>query len=159
MRLRLSVTAMTLALAAGVMAAEAAPRTIARGAHSEVKKAERVAAKTQEEWVALWKRHAGTLPQAAEVPKVDWSKEMVLAVFLGERSTGGYAVQIRGAKEQDGKLTAEVEYLSPKPDGFVTQAFTSPFHIVAVGKSALPVAWKVAEPAGGAGFKPRLKGE
>lgn len=149
----LGAVAMTLTLAAGVLAADAAPRTIARGAHSEVRKADRAAAKTQEEWVALWKRHAGTLPQAAEVPKVDWSKEMVLAVFMGERSTGGYSVQIRGAKEQDGKLTAEVEYVSPKPGGFVTQAFTSPFHIAAVAKSALPVTWKVAVPAGGLKIK------
>jgi hypothetical protein len=149
---------LTLLLAAGVLAAEAAPRTIARGAHSEIRKTERATARTQAEWAALWKRHAGTLPQAAEVPKVDWSKEMVLAVFMGERSTGGYFVQIRGAREQAGKLAAEVEYGMPKPGGFVTEAFTAPFHIVAVSKSALPVTWKVVEPKA-APLQLRPKGE
>jgi hypothetical protein len=139
---------LSVLLAGGVLAAGSPPRTIARGAHSQVQKTERAVARTQDEWAALWKRHAGVSPQAAEVPKVDWSKETVLAVFMGERSTGGYAVQIVGARELEGKLVAEVEYVLPKPGGFVTQAFTSPFHIAAVGKSALPVAWKQVEPKG-----------
>lgn len=144
MRVHFGVAILSLALGVGAWAADEGVRSLARGSQSGVKKAERVAVKSQDEWTALWKRHAGEA-QTVEAPKVDWSKEMVLAAFLGTRNTGGYAIQITNAKEQDGKLVAQVEVKVPKPGGFVTQTITSPFHMVAVAKSALPVAWNVAE--------------
>lgn len=144
MRVQLGVAGLMLALALGVSAADDGVRTLARGSQSGIKKAERVTAQTQEEWTALWKRHAGEAA-AADAPKVDWSKEMVLGAFLGSRTTGGYAVQIAGVKEQAGKLVVQVETRSPKPGGFVTQAITSPFHLAAVPKSSLPVTWSVNE--------------
>jgi len=144
MRSQFGVVALSVALAGGVIAADDAVRTLARGSQSGVKKPDRVVAKNQEEWTALWKRHLGEA-QTTEAPKVDWSKEMVLAAFMGTRNTGGYALQITGAKEQEGKLTVQVEAKVPKPGGFVTQSITSPFHMVAVPKSTLPVAWVVGE--------------
>src|SRR5438128_2485214 len=59
--------------------------------------------RTQAEWAALWKKlHATQIPPPA-APKVDFAKEMVLAVFMGERPTGGHAITIDrvelGAKE------------------------------------------------------------
>lgn len=145
MEFRLGVVGLSLglALAVGASAAEEGVRTLARGSQSGVKKAERTVVKTPEECSALWKRHAGEAV-TSEAPKVDWSKEMVLAAFLGTRNTGGYAVQITGAKEQEGKLVVQVTEKAPKPGGFVTQVITSPFHLVAVPKSNLPVTWNVS---------------
>jgi hypothetical protein len=143
MRVQIGIAGLVLALAVGASAAEVAIRTLARGSQSGVKKAERVVAKTPAEWATLWKRHAGEA-QAAEAPKVDWSKEMVLGAFLGTRNTGGYALQITGAKEEAGKLVVQVEAKTPKPGSFVTQTLTSPFHLVAVPKSSLPVIWSVS---------------
>jgi len=144
MRVQFGVAAACIVLTIGAFAAEEGLRNLARGSQSGVKKPERVTAKTQEEWAALWKRHAGEA-SSTEAPKVDWSKEMVLAAFMGTRNTGGYAIQITSAKEQDGKLVAQVEVKVPKPGGFVTQTITSPFHMVAVPKSTLPVTWTVSE--------------
>jgi hypothetical protein len=144
MRVHLGVVGLSVALAVAAFAAEEGPRTLARGSQSGVKKAERVVVKTQDEWTALWKRHAGEAP-AADAPKVDWSKEMVLGAFLGTRNTGGYALQITGAKEQDGKLVVQVEAKTPRPGGFVTQTITAPFHLVAVPRSSLPATWSLSE--------------
>jgi hypothetical protein len=144
MRIQIGITALSVALAVGAWAADDGMRSLARGSQSGVKKAERLMVKTQDEWAALWKRHAGEA-QAAEAPKVDWSKEMVLAAFMGTHNTGGYALQITSAREQDGKLVVQVEAKVPKPGGFVTQTITSPFHMVAVPKSTLPVTWTAGE--------------
>lgn len=146
MRERLGMLGMVLAatLAVGVRADEGL-RSLARGSQSGVKKADQVVVKSQAEWAALWKQHAGEA-RADELPKVDWSKEMVLGVFMGTRTTGGYAIQITGAREQAGKLVVQVEAKVPKPGGFVTQSITSPFHLVAVPKSSLAPTWSVGEP-------------
>jgi hypothetical protein len=76
-------------------------------------------------------------------PDVDFKKEMVLAVFMGERYTGGYAVEIKDAVEDKGKLVVTVVERSPGPADIVTQAITNPFHVAVVKRSTLPVQWKV----------------
>lgn len=140
--------ALTLAATAvtAVLAADTTLRPLATGQQSGVQKPERVVVRTQPEWEALWKRSAPSKAQAEAIPEVDWSKEMVLAAFLGSRSTGGYGVRILEAREVNGKLEVRVEERRPEPGGFVTQAFTAPFHMVAAPKSALPVAWKTVAP-------------
>ena len=45
-------------------------------------------ARTAAEFEALWKKHA----PGQTVPTVDFTKQMVLAVFLGTRPTGGFSV-------------------------------------------------------------------
>ncbi|MGV3723400.1 MAG: protease complex subunit PrcB family protein [Actinomycetota bacterium] len=146
MHARLFALALIATAATAVIAADTPLRTLAMGAQSGVQKPERVVVRTQPEWEALWKRSAPSKSQLVAAPKVDWSKEMVLAAFLGSRSTGGYGVRIVGAREVNGKLEVRVEERRPRPDGFVTQAFTAPFHIVAAPKSTLPVVWKTVAP-------------
>lgn len=148
MHARLFALALIATAATAVIAADTSLRTLAMGTQSGVQKPERAVVRTQPEWEALWKRSAPTKAQAEAIPKVDWSKEMVLAAYLGSRSTGGYSIRVVEARETNGKLEVRVEVRSPLPGGIVTQAFTAPFHIVAAPKSALPVAWKPVAPAG-----------
>ena len=49
-----------------------------------------VTVRTGAEWAVAWRAHAGDRP----APVVDFSKEMVVAVFLGTRRTSGYGVEI-----------------------------------------------------------------
>lgn len=50
-----------------------------------------VVARTPDEWKALWARHTGGTGEDA--PAVDFSRDMVVGVFLGQRPRAGYAVQ------------------------------------------------------------------
>ncbi|OLC55818.1 MAG: hypothetical protein AUH85_08235 [Chloroflexi bacterium 13_1_40CM_4_68_4] len=52
--------------------------------------------------------------------------DVLVAVFMGERSTGGYAVRVDGA------------FVGPPPGGIVTQVITTPFAIAAIDRAALP---------------------
>ena len=54
-------------------------------------------------------------------PEVDFKKEMVLAAFMGEQNTGGYAVEIKDAVEEKGKLLVTVLERSPGPDGIALE--------------------------------------
>lgn len=121
-------------------------RTLRRGANCLVKKPRRVAASDARGYQLLWTSTFGTAwngEPSMPPPKVDFQAEMVLGAFLGEQSTGGYAVEIQDAVEENGKLVVTVKEIAPGPDSFVTQAITTPFHVVAVKRSALPVQWKV----------------
>ncbi len=132
------VIAVTLALAmpaAGV--APVAFTTVHRGSDSQVEDAKNVTARTAAEWRALWKEHSFSLP----LPKVDFTKEMVVGVFLGMRPTGGHSVTITaielvsvvrsapGAVKHD-ELVVTYRVEAPAPNAMVTQALTSPVHLV-----------------------------
>jgi len=149
MRSWLLTGALTLGLALTAVAKPESVRTLRTGAHSGVQKPERVVIRTQVEFDSLWKRSQASKQTSEAAPKIDWSKELVLAVFLGSRNTGGYGVRIVDTREVDGKLEIKVEERRPIAGGVVSQGFTSPFHIAAVPASTLSVTWKIVSPATG----------
>ena len=110
-----------LALAAGP-----AVTTVARGSMSAITEPREVVVRSSAEWNALWKEHGSTQP----LPAVDFSKELVAAVFLGSRPTGGFSVEVVGARVEGDALVFEYVEQRPGRDSIVTQVLTSPFHIV-----------------------------
>lgn len=96
-------------------------------------KAERLLLRSQDELVQVWKADGGA---EADVPKVDWSKEMVLAAFMGARRTGGYEVKIERVVfgTEPGELYAIYKETVPGAGDATTQAITHPSHVVVVAK-------------------------
>ena len=118
------------------IAATAASRvtfqTLLKGYRSAVREPLQAAARNQADWKALWGKHVSTEPNAPALPAVDFSREIVVAVFLGEKPTGGHDIEITNVEQRDGNLTVSFIEKSPPPGGLVTQAFTQPFHMVRV---------------------------
>lgn len=113
-------------------------RTLAYGARSEISRSTNVVVRTQTEWNEFWRWHQGALfDPSAKIPTVDFEKEMVLAVTMGLRPTGGYAIKIKSVESTSTSLKIIVAQEVPTPDAIVTTAFTAPFHFVAVPKSEL----------------------
>jgi hypothetical protein len=106
--------------------------TVLKGNRSGVRESVQTVARNQAEWSALWKRHASIEPNPPPLPAMDFSKEIVAAVFLGEKPTGGHDIEITSVEQRDGSLLVSFVERSPQPGGVVTQAFTQPFHIVKV---------------------------
>jgi hypothetical protein len=110
-----------------------------KGFNVGIERAAEKVIRTPAEWTALWREaHSIQVPPPA-VPKVDFDKEMVIAVFMGQRPTGGYAITIEDVVFGDKEIRVTVREQSPPPDALTTQALTQPFHMVVVKKSALPV--------------------
>lgn len=103
-------------------------RTIDKGAASNVDDAKTAVVRDAAAWKTLWQGHSPD----RDLPPVDFSKEMVVAVFLGSRTTSGYDVTIQGTRVDDGKLVVEYHETSPPRDAMTAQVITSPFHIAAV---------------------------
>lgn len=102
--------------------------TISQSEQSGVEDARQVVVRTPEEWKALWKEHAPGRP----MPAVDFTKSMVMGVFLGSRNTAGYRVTITGM-ERDG-ATLAVTYREERPAArdILAQVITFPHHLVRV---------------------------
>ena len=105
-------------------------RTVDKGTQSGVDAARTVVARTPEEWTAVWRAHAPEKP----APAVDFTREMIVGVFLGTRPTAGYGVEIAGAREDAGGLVVQYREGSPPRDAMTAQVLTMPYHLVAVPK-------------------------
>jgi len=106
--------------------------TIAKGIRSGIREPSQIAIRNQTEWQQLWRQHSSASTAPASLPTVDFDRELVAAVFLGEKPTGGYGVEISSAEVADSSLTIFVKETSSKPGAIVTQAINQPFHIVLI---------------------------
>lgn len=70
-----------------------------------------------------------------QVPKVDFSKSRIVALFLGQRTSGGYAIKVKNVSEKGNKIYVAVEETKPKPGDRVTMAITNPFTIVKINST------------------------
>jgi hypothetical protein len=103
-------------------------RTLDKGDISFTDSARQVTARTEAEWAAIWRQHAANRPE----PTVDFSREMVVGVFLGSRPTAGNGVQIVGTRVDQGALVVEYRERRPARGDVTAQVVTSPYHLVAL---------------------------
>ena len=101
---------------------------------------------TPAEWQNLWKRHVSIQSPPSPVPPIAFDTEMVVAVFLGQKNTGGYEVNISKAERRGPAVTIFYNVGIPKPGGVSIQAITQPFHIVRMPRSDGPVEFVRANP-------------
>lgn len=80
----------------------------------------------QKGWDALWR------VLGKEAPALDLKAYNVVAVFIGEKPTGGWTATFEEPREKDGDTL--VVYRVNAPKGFVTQAFTQPYAVKAFPK-------------------------
>jgi hypothetical protein len=109
--------------------------TVARGEFSGVSDAKEAVVRSTADWTALWRSHMPT----EVAPAVDFSTGTVVAVFLGERPTGGFSVEITAIRHDGNTLVVAYTETAPEPRAIVTQVVTSPFHIVKVPQHDGPV--------------------
>lgn len=99
-------------------------KTLAEGSYGKVTNAFVAVARNLETYATL-RELAGNLPQL----NADFfNQNIVVGAFLGQRPTGGYAVEI--ALTKDNRL--RVSQKSPPAGSMTTQALTAPFKIVSV---------------------------
>jgi hypothetical protein len=89
----------------------------------------------------VWNQAHGASLDVPPVPRVDFARETVLAVFLGTRPTGGYGLDVRGVTIEGGDLFVDLVVTEPAPGAVVTQALTSPWVLVRVLRGGIDAAW------------------
>lgn len=88
-----------------------------------------------EQWKELWSKTLGR-PEAP--PSVDFSKSLAVAVFLGSRPTGGFAVEFLEPVVSGGKAVFAYRVKAPGKGMFVIQAFTQPYAVRVFDRPAVP---------------------
>ena len=84
--------------------------------------------RTDAEWRALWQQHA----PGRSAPAIDFSKQMVLGVFLGSRPSSGFQAQITGVRSEGGGLVVEWAEARPAQGTSALAVMTAPAHLVTI---------------------------
>jgi len=116
-------------------------RTIDSGTMSNIEDARFVTLRNQPEWSALWRAHAPDKP----LPQIDWSREMVVGVFLGTRPAAGYRVEIVGYREEGARVVAGYKEMPPARDAITAQILTSPYALAAIPRRGGDVTFEKIE--------------
>jgi hypothetical protein len=63
---------------------------------------------------------------------IDFDQNILLAVFLGQKNTGGYTVKMSDVVWENGRLLVSIQETSPRPGDMVTAAQTSPYRLIRI---------------------------
>lgn len=132
-----------LILAIAMQAASPSPvQVISREMMSYQEDEKQAVARNAAEFESLWRQHAG--PAAA--PKVDFGSRTVVAVFLGSRSSAGFAVEITGIRLVGNTTIVQWQERKPGRDEVSAQIMTSPAIVATIPKAAGEIRFEKVAP-------------
>ncbi len=133
--------AFVLMLAAGGAAMEPSLPfvTLTAGDRSGIRVPTQVVVRTATEWQILWRKHSAGLTEATGTPRVDFTREEVIAVFAGKVESSTRMSILRITRQADRLVVlVQMAEMQPGPEPVGTGVRT-PFQIVRVMRSSLPV--------------------
>lgn len=133
---------LSLILMTAMQAATPSPvQLVSREMMSMVDEPKQAVARTAAEWTTLWRQHAGD----KALPAVDFAKHTVVAVFLGSRSSAGFAADVTGVRPVTGGVVVEWQERRPERGQVSAQVLTSPAVIVTIPKVAGAITFEKVE--------------
>ena len=115
--------------------------TVVRGVIGDLKERQETVVRSEAAWKALWKRLALPLKPAPAVPKVDFTKDMIVAVAAGA-GNGVLEIEIDRVERRKGCVVVSVKERKAPSGGAVAQfAAFHPFHIARVAAAKTPVSF------------------
>jgi PrcB C-terminal len=111
--------------------------TIDKGVRSGIRERKFLLIRTEKEWENLWRLHKAPFVPEKRIPLIDFGQEMIVAVFSGEKKTGGYSIEITKIQEDRKSMELIVLFHETRPpsNAMVTQALTQPYHIAKMART------------------------
>ena len=112
---------------------EVAFTVLARGDHSTVEERKNLFISDAAEFEKIWKQIHPEDP----LPDVNFATESVIALFAGQKSSGGYTIAVEKIVDFKDTETVSILLTEPGAECLVTQALTTPFELIKLPASGL----------------------
>ncbi len=96
-------------------------------------------------WLKLWGQLTANVSPSPAIPRVDYTRDIVILAAMGDKHSGGFKVEITGATEQGGKVVVEVTETSPGQKCMNAMMMTSPVVLAAIPKQQAEVTFHVVK--------------
>src|SRR3954463_9943243 len=114
-------------------------RRIGQWSHTGIREARRMVIQDANAWAEFWSELG-----VGNRPAVDFTRDIVVAVATGERSSGGYEIAVTRVTQVNGELRAEVRETSPGPNCLSASSLTQPVDVIVV-QGVKPRSWSFVE--------------
>ncbi|MBC7474753.1 MAG: protease complex subunit PrcB family protein [Candidatus Sericytochromatia bacterium] len=116
------------------------------GYDSGIKDFSKRLAKNQKEFSTLYKEHISSQKtvNAIVFPTIDFDSNMVAAIFLGERPSTGYSVNVKSIVKTDSQIIISATEKPPDSGSTVSTIVTEPYQFITLPKSDLPVNFDIS---------------
>jgi hypothetical protein len=104
--------------------------------------------RTKADWEELWVRHVILVSPCPPAPEVDFSSDMMICAFMGQRRTGGYSISIERICTVEEEVHVEVVKCSPPLGVPVIQVVTFPYVFALMEKTAMDFTFEVTNEDG-----------
>ncbi len=112
---------------------------VGKGSYGGVNDRRFVVVKDEIEWKELWGEINGNVLPLPPLPEIDFSRQVLAAVFQGLKRSGGYSISVEAIIETGDRVTVSVREQEPGPQNLVTMALSSPWEVVAFPLPQKPV--------------------
>lgn len=109
-------------------------RVLDSGAQSGITSPQERVVGGAEEWERLWQAHQARGFPRRLLPAADFVRELCIAIVVGERPTGGFAVRVEQVVESAAGIEVVYRVTAPAPGAIVSQVLTSPFVMISVAR-------------------------
>ena len=86
--------------------------------------------RNEEEWKNFWSQHS-----QKPAPDIDFEKNDLVMIFLGQKPNTGYSVKITHVREYPDKVVAEALETEPQPGALYAQVIVYPYDAVLIPKT------------------------
>jgi hypothetical protein len=100
---------------------------------------ERLVVRDSAHWERVWSRLAARVGPREPTPAVDFGREMIIVVAMGERRSGGFDVDIDSIRSNGRELLVYVTEETPGEFCGTTAALTTPAGLARLRRVGLPV--------------------
>lgn len=121
-------------------------QVLINASQSNIEEPQRRIIDNQKELESLFAEINKTRDPEIPIPEIDFDKEIIAFVNLGQTSTGGYTITVENIEMTKNEVVIHTGGTSPKSGDNVTMVITTPFTIVKLNKQILPIV-----------FEPKLK--
>jgi hypothetical protein len=88
---------------------------------------------SQEDFASFWEALHGNASDPPPAPSTDFAADTrVVAVLFGTQPTGGYSIEVNDVERSGDEATVHTTETAPGAGCVVTQALTSPYHVIEV---------------------------
>lgn len=106
---------------------------------SGIVKRERIVIEDSAAWAALWPRVVGSHSPRPPLPRVDFSREVIVIASMGQQSSGGFTITIDTATTMGDTLRLNITQRSPGPTCMTTAALSFPIALARVVRPKPPI--------------------
>lgn len=109
--------------------------------HSNIEESKLLVIESKESLHSIYNTINKTRRPGYQTPKIDFEKYIVIGLFMGKRTTGGYSITIDHIQANNKEVIVYCK--ESKPKGVTTSIITQPCYIACIKKTNKPIRFKI----------------